>query len=100
MRANLYVRASYLKSLYDQISNNPVIKERYLDIGAGEAVNSIIVGKDFTETYCVDIRLPKGTAMDKRRSNISYIIANAHQLPVTLANNAYANHVADADVWH
>lgn len=81
LKANLYERAFYLRSLYSQISNGSVIKERYLDIGAGETVNSIVFGEDFTQIYCLDIKLPKSTPMSKRWSNIRYIIANAQQLP-------------------
>lgn len=87
LKANLHERASYLKLLYDQISNGSVVKERYLDIGAGEAVNSMVFGQGFTEIYCIDVKLPKGTAMSKRQSNIRYIIADAHQLP--FADNSF-----------
>jgi len=87
LKANLHERASYLKLLYDQISNDPVVKEGYLDIGAGEAVNSMVFGQGFTEIYCIDVKLPKGTALSKRQSNIRYIIADAHQLP--FADNSF-----------
>jgi len=84
MRANLYERASYLKLLYDQISSGPVIKERYLDIGAAEAVNSMVFGGNFDDIYCVDLKLPKGITASKREGlDIHYIIADAHKLPFT-----------------
>jgi len=82
LKANLHERASYLKLLYDQISSGPVVKERYLDIGAAEAVNSMVFGGNFDDIYCVDLKLPKGTTASKREGlDIHYIIADAHKLP-------------------
>jgi len=82
LRANLHERASYLKLLYDQISSGPVVKERYLDIGAAEAVNSMVFGENFDDIYCVDLKLPKGMTTSKQEGlDIHYIIANAHKLP-------------------
>ena len=84
LKANLHERASYLKLLYDQISSGPIVKERYLDIGAAEAVNSMVFGGNFDDIYCVDLKLPKGTTASKREGvDIHYIIADAHKLPFT-----------------
>jgi SAM-dependent methyltransferase len=72
-------RARFFKRLYDEVSNGPSIKERYLDIGAGSLINTKIFGKDFREKYALDVN---STNWPRQEPNIHFIVANAQALPL------------------
>ena len=72
-------RARFLKRLYDEVSNGPSIKERYLDIGAGKLINTKVFGGDFEEIYALDVKL---TNHGSQEPNIHFIVADAQALPL------------------
>lgn len=84
VQTGAYERATHLRNLYAQISAGPIVKKRYLDIGAGATANSQVFGDGFREICCIDHKLPKSLAGDNSQpKDIRYIIADAHKLPLS-----------------
>jgi SAM-dependent methyltransferase len=72
-------RARFFKRLYDEVSNGPSIKERYLDIGAGRLINTKVFGKDFREIYALDVNF---TNWPRQEPNMHLIVGDAQALPL------------------
>jgi len=72
-------RARFLKRLYDETSNGPNIKERYIDAGAGTPVNGRVFGEGFKKIFLLDINIidPAGQGPE-----IQYIIGDGQALPL------------------
>jgi len=75
---SLEVRANYLKDICKQFGI-PLQGQRYLDIGAGAFVNSLVFGKDFTTTYCIDLNVSKRHASS--HTNLVFARGDAEALP-------------------
>lgn len=74
----LDVRAVYLKDVCKQ-HGLPLQGQRYLDIGTGALVNSLVFGKDFDTTYCIDLSVPKRYASS--HADLVFVLGNAQSLP-------------------
>jgi SAM-dependent methyltransferase len=74
----LDIRAVYLKNICKQFGL-PLQGQRYLDIGAGARVNSLVFGKDFTTTYCIDLNVSKRYASS--HTNLVFALGDAEALP-------------------
>ena len=74
----LDTRAVYLKDICKQFGL-PLQGQRYLDIGAGARVNSLVFGKDFTTTYCIDLNVSKKHALS--HTNLVFALGDAEALP-------------------
>lgn len=74
-------RAMHLRALYKKISRVPCPRERYLDIGAGDAMASVIFGNGFYETCLIDLKPPKKATYKQQESVLHYIVGDACALP-------------------
>lgn len=74
----LDVRAVYLNDICKQFGL-PLQGQRYLDIGAGALVNSLVFGKDFDLTYCIDLKVPRQHASS--HANRVFALGDAQALP-------------------
>jgi SAM-dependent methyltransferase len=72
-------RARFFKRLYDEVSNGPSIKQRYVDIGAGRLINTKVFGEDFQEIYALDINF---TNSSRQEPKIKFIAGDAQALPL------------------
>lgn len=77
-------RARFFKRLYDEVSNGPSIKQRYLDIGAGSLTNTKVFGEDFEEIYALDVKF---TNRGSQELKIHFIAGDAQAVPLK-ANTA------------
>ena len=75
---SLDTRAVYLKKICKQFGL-PLQGERYLDIGAGARVNSLVFGKDFDATYCIDQKIPRQDTLS--HAKLIFVLGDAHSLP-------------------
>lgn len=74
----LDVRAAYLSDICKQ-HGLPLQGQRYLDVGAGVLANSLVFGKDFDATYCIDLERPKDGALF--HPNVVFALGDAQALP-------------------
>lgn len=74
----LDVRAVYLNDICKQLGLS-LQGQRYLDIGAGALVNSLVFGKDYDLTYCIDLKVPKKAA--PFHPNLIFALGDAQALP-------------------
>lgn len=74
----LDVRAVYLNDICKQLGL-PLQGHRYLDIGAGALVNSLVFGKDYDLTYCIDLKVPKQDAPS--HVNLVFTLGTTQALP-------------------
>ena len=74
----LDVRAVYLNDICKQLGLS-LQGQRYLDIGAGALVNSLVFGKDYDLTYCIDLKVPKKDA--PCHANLVFALGDAQALP-------------------
>lgn len=72
-------RALFLKRQYDEVSNGPSTKQRYLDIGAGRLINTRVFGEGFAETYALDVKF---ATWQSTEPGVSLIVGNAQALPL------------------
>jgi len=75
-------RARFFKRLYDEITNGPSIKEKYLDIGAGSLMNTKVFGEDFEEIYALDVNF---THLQSQDSKTHFIVGDAQALPLKVS---------------
>jgi ubiquinone/menaquinone biosynthesis C-methylase UbiE len=75
------IRANYYKLLWKQITNKNR-GENYLDIGAGELVNSVTFGESFENTYAMDVEFSDETISWAKEQipNIQVSRGDAHKL--------------------
>jgi len=73
----LDVRALYLIDICKQLGL-PLQGQRYLDIGVGSLVNSLVFGKDFTTIHCIDLKVPKKDISS--HANLVFTLGNAQAL--------------------
>lgn len=74
----LDVRAVYLKDICRQLGL-PLQGQKYLDIGAGSLVNSLVFGKDFDTTHCIDLYVPKKDVSS--HATLIFLLGDAQALP-------------------
>jgi len=74
----LDVRALYLKDICRQVGL-PLQGQNYLDIGTGPLVNSLVFGKDFVTTHCIDLYVPKKDISPY--STLIFVLGDAQALP-------------------
>ena len=74
----LDARAVYLKDICKQFGL-PLQGQKYLDIGSGAFVNSLVFGKDFTTTYCIDLNVSKRYASS--HAKLVFALGDAEALP-------------------
>jgi len=74
----LDVRAAYLNDICKQLGL-PLHGQRYLDIGSGTSANSLVFGRDFDMTYCIDLKMPKEGALFY--TNVVFALGDAQALP-------------------
>lgn len=72
-------RARFFKKLYDEVSNGPSIKQRYVDIGAGKLINTKVFGEDFEEIYALDVKF---TNRGSQEPKIHFIAGDAQAVPL------------------
>lgn len=72
-------RARFFKMLYDEVSNEPSIRERYVDIGAGRLINTKVFGEDFREIYALDVNF---TNLPRQEPKTHFIVGDAQALPL------------------
>ena len=72
-------RARFFKKLYDEVSNGPSIKQRYVDIGAGKLINTKVFGEDFRESYALDVKF---TNRGSQELKIHFIAGDAQAVPL------------------
>jgi SAM-dependent methyltransferase len=70
-------RAYFLKKLYNEVANQSVSRERYLDVGAARTINARVFGEGFKEIYCLDINFDQ-----QQDSKIPFITGDAQMLPL------------------
>lgn len=76
------IRAAYYESLWRKITKKNSGKN-YLDIGAGELVNSVAFGKNFSKTYALDMSFSDDIILKARSviPDIQTTAGDAHKLP-------------------
>jgi len=72
-------RARFFKRLYDEVSNGPSIKQRYVDIGAGRLINTKVFGEDFPEIYALDVNFTNWRSQEPKTH---FIVGDAQALPL------------------
>jgi len=72
-------RARFFKKLYDEITNGPSIKQRYVDIGAGKLINTKVFGEDFEEIYALDVKFAD---LQSQEPKTRFIVGDAQAVPL------------------
>jgi len=72
-------RARFFKKLYDEVSNGPSIKQRYVDIGAGKLINTKVFGEDFEEIYALDVKFAD---LQSQEPKTRFIVGDAQAVPL------------------
>ncbi|OIQ59000.1 class I SAM-dependent methyltransferase [Neomoorella thermoacetica] len=71
-------RAEYfLELILKIVGKSFLVGERFLDIGGGTGTNAAVIGRNFTEKYSLDIKIPP---VEKRMPGVIYIQGDAHCL--------------------
>lgn len=74
----LNVRAAYLRDICRQLGLS-LQGQKYLDIGAGPLANSLVLGKDFDTTHCIDLYAPKKDVSSQ--ATLIFVLGDAQALP-------------------